>query len=628
MLNFQNAHICTRNVLSAAGDLGARECLISNENKTAYQICKKIIDCNSGQVFQGTVLVPLVQQFMRFIREQVFFDTCVEAVILVAEKSNYDDFEGLIDIQAQNVIERFENEKLVFTVAFYDENLLESTLQYQTLVYHGGLYECAVLNPYGLFENRPCLKSHDGVLAYTITHQICESTYGNIFGGLVLYSILTQPNSLTSGIAVKVLILEIPLTLNLQNVMTPMTEETITELMDSIGYRRYLSCRFEQIQTDVALYVVMPYIFGAEGDAISDPVIHSGEVKQINIQDITGYEQLYTCVLSHDSGVAYEFGGDICPDTIYGKIMIGGVLDGPISNHGTLGHVSIYRRPFPVKRVAFKIIMFDKVTGPSVENFSTEIGVMQELQQHGHAQHISNIIECIRTAKALYIVMNYLEGGDMYERIKLYRSRLSESPHLKSDFSNVVKALFDMSLLSLVHRDVSAENVLLDTAVTISTTTQTQSNAESGNTNQENILPSGKSVLCDFGQVVRVPISPTHTGMSIDVTWKTVFGKERYLPPEIYCPHGPYDAYKCDTWQLGILLFYMATGNFPLDMRTEDPAERYKYITNGLVREFALSINPTLSNELLDLICRMLQVDPQRRPLLRDVLDDPWLNGY
>ncbi len=187
----------------------------------------------------------------------------------------------------------------------------------------------------------------------------------------------------------------------------------------------------------------------------------------------------------------------------------------------------------------------------------------------------------------------------MFNRIGLPIFARPTENTLRMYFRQILEATQYLNSLSLTHRDISAENILLD------------------------IQDGTHCLLCDFGQTIRMRRSQnfdTH----LDLTWEW-FGKPRYRPPEIYCRHGPYDAYKCDVWQLGILLFYMATRRFPLNMETCNPRERYTFISNEAVRLLALYYEFDVSVELLDIIERMLRIDPLQRPSIAELLMHPWL---
>jgi serine/threonine protein kinase len=73
-----------------------------------------------------------------------------------------------------------------------------------------------------------------------------------------------------------------------------------------------------------------------------------------------------------------------------------------------------------------------------------------------------------------------------------------------------------------------------------------------------------------------------------------------------------------DIWSLGVVLFLITTGSFPW----AGPS------IPRLVREIVdadVPIPNALSPPLVDLLGRLLDRDPRRRPAISDIIDDPWV---
>lgn len=89
-----------------------------------------------------------------------------------------------------------------------------------------------------------------------------------------------------------------------------------------------------------------------------------------------------------------------------------------------------------------------------------------------------------------------------------------------------------------------------------------------------------------------------------------------YLPPEMIKS----EAHDCrvDIWSLGVLCYEFCTGNPPFE--AENTKETYERIKN-----VDLKFPNHLSEEVKDLLSKLLQVDPMRRMNLDDVLDHPWI---
>uniref|UniRef100_A0A670YXM3 Ribosomal protein S6 kinase related n=1 Tax=Pseudonaja textilis TaxID=8673 RepID=A0A670YXM3_PSETE len=99
-------------------------------------------------------------------------------------------------------------------------------------------------------------------------------------------------------------------------------------------------------------------------------------------------------------------------------------------------------------------------------------------------------------------------------------------------------------------------------------------------------------------------------GLSRHLPWGrrafTICGTLQYMAPEVLSG-GPY-AHAADWWSLGVLLFAMATGQFPV------PPERDHLAMLRSVKRSAYTIPAGLSQSLRLLLSELLCRDPQRRP--------------
>ena len=95
-------------------------------------------------------------------------------------------------------------------------------------------------------------------------------------------------------------------------------------------------------------------------------------------------------------------------------------------------------------------------------------------------------------------------------------------------------------------------------------------------------------------------------------------GTPYYMAPEIL--NGQYDS-KCDTWSLGVLLYVFVSGYLPFqgDNRNEvfSKIKFAKYHFNHV--EFA-----ECSEEVKDLMRKLLIVDHTKRLSASEALDHPW----
>jgi len=97
------------------------------------------------------------------------------------------------------------------------------------------------------------------------------------------------------------------------------------------------------------------------------------------------------------------------------------------------------------------------------------------------------------------------------------------------------------------------------------------------------------------------------------------FGTLVYSAPEVvrgesFLPE------KADVWSAGILLYVILTGTWPYIIESDDLA--------NLVRQGNLSLvqTPQITDEAMDLIKQMVQLNPIKRPSVATLLHHPWFN--
>ena len=104
-------------------------------------------------------------------------------------------------------------------------------------------------------------------------------------------------------------------------------------------------------------------------------------------------------------------------------------------------------------------------------------------------------------------------------------------------------------------------------------------------------------------------------------------GKWIYMSPEIYKNQKPFDGFAVDMWAAGVILFLMLTG-FPPWERACQTDERFKYMSAGYLVQMLTEWDVGLSSDAMDLLQRMLFLDPKDRLSLDQVRAHPWMmNG-
>ena len=280
-------------------------------------------------------------------------------------------------------------------------------------------------------------------------------------------------------------------------------------------------------------------------------------------------------------------------------------------------------------------------------------GVAESFQ----AMRESNImmpLDLLSDERNLYSIMPYCDGGELLERLDLNeRFSEEEARYWMDQVLNVrkkkTKRLYNTLILTtspisslsplqgieslqhlgICHRDMSLENLLvhkdgaliIDMGMCLLTPFQDSpvsvtSSLSNMSLNGANPSASSNGVLSGRGRP-RFLIRPQGT-----------CGKWIYMSPEVYQNSEPFDAFAVDMWAAGVILFLMLTG-FPPWERACPTDERFHYMTAGYLVQMLTEWEIGLSSDAMDLLQRMLFVDPKDRLSLDQVRAHPWMvNGH
>ena len=147
-----------------------------------------------------------------------------------------------------------------------------------------------------------------------------------------------------------------------------------------------------------------------------------------------------------------------------------------------------------------------------------EINILSKLDHPS----IVNYFETYDDKKYIYLVMEYVQGKEMFEKIS-QRKRFTEKMTAKY-MQELFKAINHCHAQGVIHRDIKPENIMI--------------------TDNDEIR------LIDFG------LSKIQTGKSME----GIAGTPLYMAPELI--QGSYGG-KVDLWSLGVLLYVLVSGMQP-----------------------------------------------------------------
>lgn len=182
--------------------------------------------------------------------------------------------------------------------------------------------------------------------------------------------------------------------------------------------------------------------------------------------------------------------------------------------------------------------------------------------------------------------------------------------------------------MGICHRDMSLENLLVhkDGALIIDMGMCLLIPFDDSSTNAAALTASLNAMNMSNGPTPTPLVSGRQRPRYL-VRPQGTCGKWIYMSPEIYQNSQPFDAFAVDMWAAGVILFLMLTG-FPPWERACPTDERFHYMTAGYLVQMLTEWEIGLSGDSMDLLQRMLFLDPKDRLSLDQVRAHPWMaNG-
>ena len=245
---------------------------------------------------------------------------------------------------------------------------------------------------------------------------------------------------------------------------------------------------------------------------------------------------------------------------------------------GTFGIVRLATHIITGEKVAVKILDKYKILKEADKRrLEREIKILKILR-HNNIVHLYNVIQ---TSSTIYLVMEYVDGKELFEYI-VHKRRLSELEACKF-YQQLISGVEYLGKLRVTHRDLKPENLLLD--------------------KMKNIK------IVDFG------LSNLYRNNEL---LSTACGSPCYAAPEMLSGKR-YNGLQVDIWSSGIVLYAMICGTLPFE--DSDNNILYKKIKQG-----NFNIPEFVSDKAKDILHRILNIDPVKRYTIEQIKSHPWFN--
>ncbi|XP_053544765.1 MAP/microtubule affinity-regulating kinase 4 isoform X3 [Bombina bombina] len=225
---------------------------------------------------------------------------------------------------------------------------------------------------------------------------------------------------------------------------------------------------------------------------------------------------------------------------------------------GNFAKVKLGRHVLTGREVAIKIIDKTQLNPSSLQKLFREVRIMKGL--------------------------NHPNIGEVFDYL-VSHGRMKEK-EARAKFRQIVSAVHYCHQKNIVHRDLKAENLLLDSDANIKI-------ADFGFSNE--FTPGGKlDTFCG---------SPPYAAPEL-------FQGKRYNGPEV------------DVWSLGVILYTLVSGSLPFD--GQNLKELRERVLRGKYR-----VPFYMSTDCESVLRRFLVLNPSKRCTLEQIMNDKWMNiGY
>ncbi|CCW63023.1 unnamed protein product [Phytomonas sp. EM1] len=208
------------------------------------------------------------------------------------------------------------------------------------------------------------------------------------------------------------------------------------------------------------------------------------------------------------------------------------------------------------------------------EQMLREIAVMRKLRH----RNIMKLHDVLETHHHYFLVLEHVSGGELFDKI-VGAKRLDE-PTARKYFHQLIAGMYYCHSYGFAHRDLKPENLLLGENDTLK--------------------------ISDFGLC----------NMQQSVLLQTVCGTPNYVAPEVLMERG-YNGLSADIWSCGVILYVMLSGRLPFESKNMK-------LLMAKIEYGEYQMPKYLSRSCMDLIRRILVVDPLKRISMEGIIKHPW----
>jgi len=253
------------------------------------------------------------------------------------------------------------------------------------------------------------------------------------------------------------------------------------------------------------------------------------------------------------------------------------------------GNFAVVYRCFDKRNNAeYALKVIKKLDVPQMSQMiENELSILKSISH----PNIINLISDLVTTTDVYLITELVSGGDLFEAIARCTDFSERDIRLMT--RNLASALAYLHGLDIVHRDVKPENLLVEYDIN--------------------------------GHVLHLKLADFGLSQKVNEPLYMVCGTPTYVSPEILTQDGY--GVKIDIWAAGVILYILLCGFPPFVSENNIQEDLFNDILSGTYG-FPEPYWDNVSEEAKDLVCSMLQSNPNLRFSAEDVLDHPWCDEF
>jgi len=249
---------------------------------------------------------------------------------------------------------------------------------------------------------------------------------------------------------------------------------------------------------------------------------------------------------------------------------------------GRFGKVRLAIHKLTDQKAAIKVIDKNQIKlNEHRQRVDSEISILKQVNHY----NISKLFSCIENEERIYLVQEYVNGNDLNLFIKTKEKPKIREQKILRYFRQIISAIEYIHKLGIAHRDLKPENILINEK------------------NDIKLIDFGLGKIFSKGELL-----------------KTQCGSPFYASPEMINGN-KYNGIKSDIWSLGVILYLMLFEELPF--MDAEVKRLYKKILEGKY-EIPEDKITDVSKEAIDLVKKILEVNPKKRIKISGIKNHPW----